>query len=200
MPHSINCACGQVRGEVMLLKRQHRCRCYCKDCQSFAYFLKPSPTMLDPHGGTPVIQTLATALSFSQGQEHLACLRLTPNGLLRWYTSCCQTAIGSTADNHKIAYLALAETCLQPQDAASLQEHFGDCSTLVNTASAHTDANLSNRGLWPMLHRLTPMILWAWLSGHYRQSLLFDNDGKPTVTPVVLDATQHAKLRQKLPQ
>lgn len=40
-----------------------------------------------------------------QAAENLACLRLTDKGLLRWYSTCCQTPIGNTSANWKISFV-----------------------------------------------------------------------------------------------
>jgi len=76
---------------------QNRCVCYCRDCQAFAHFLGKVDAILDERGGSEIIQVLPRNLTFTQGIELLACMRLTEKGLLRWYAACCNTPIGKHA-------------------------------------------------------------------------------------------------------
>jgi hypothetical protein len=69
--------------------------CYCDDCQAFAHHLGRAD-LLDAHGGTDIVQVAPASLTFSEGQRRIAGLRLTPNGLYRWYANCCNTPLGNT--------------------------------------------------------------------------------------------------------
>ena len=83
-----------VKGTVRELASANQVVCYCKDCQMYALFLGRESDILDEHGGTHVLQLLPKNVAFTQGTEALACVRLSENGLLRWYASCCKTPIG----------------------------------------------------------------------------------------------------------
>jgi hypothetical protein len=96
MIHLLQCRCGTLKGHVSRSHVANRCVCYCRDCQAFAHFLGRADEILDASGGTDVIQTRAANVVFTEGKEALACMRLTPNGLLRWYSTCCNTPIGNT--------------------------------------------------------------------------------------------------------
>jgi Family of unknown function (DUF6151) len=61
--------------------------------------------ILDVHGATDVIQTSPAQLTLTQGQEFLACMRLTEKGLLRWYAACCSTPIGNTLPNYRMSFV-----------------------------------------------------------------------------------------------
>ena len=52
--------------------------------------------LLDAHGGTDIVQIAPSSLSFVQGQDKIAGVRLTPKGLFRWHTTCCNTPVGNT--------------------------------------------------------------------------------------------------------
>ncbi len=52
--------------------------------------------VLDERGGSQIIQVPPKNLTFTQGREVLASMRLTEKGLLRWYAGCCNTPIGNT--------------------------------------------------------------------------------------------------------
>lgn len=94
----LECECKKVSGVIHSASPQsgNHLICYCKDCQAFANHLDPQSTTLNQYGGTRIYQCCSGSLEITQGQEHIACLRLTEGGLYRWYTSCCNTPIGNT--------------------------------------------------------------------------------------------------------
>ena len=93
----LRCRCGEVRGLVTNASPNagNRVICYCDDCQAFLHHLDRTD-LLDVHGGTDIVQVAPASLSFVQGQECIAGVRLTPRGLYRWYASCCKTPVGNT--------------------------------------------------------------------------------------------------------
>jgi hypothetical protein len=93
----LRCRCGEVRGVVSnpSQKSANRVVCYCDDCQAFAYQIDRAD-LLDAHGGTDIVQVAPGSLSFVRGQDKIAGVRLTPKGLFRWYTTCCNTPMGNT--------------------------------------------------------------------------------------------------------
>jgi hypothetical protein len=93
----LRCRCGEVRGLVAnpSPRTVNRVICYCDDCQAFAHQLC-RVDLLDAQGGSDIVQVAPAALKFVQGQHRIVGLRLSPNGLFRWYTSCCNTPVGNT--------------------------------------------------------------------------------------------------------
>ena len=93
----VRCRCGKVRGSVTNASPRtvNRVVCYCDDCQAFAHQLGRAD-LLDAHGGTDIVQVAPASLKFVQGQPNIAGLRLTPNGLFRWYAGCCNSPLGNT--------------------------------------------------------------------------------------------------------
>ena len=73
----------------------NRVLCYCDDCQAFLHHLRRAD-LLDPHGGTDIVQVAPASFAFRRGKEHIAGLRLTAKGLYRWYATCCRTPLGNT--------------------------------------------------------------------------------------------------------
>jgi Family of unknown function (DUF6151) len=92
----VRCRCGEVRGIVTDPSPQtvNRVICYCDDCQAYAHQLGRAD-LLNAKGGSDIIQLAPAALSFTKGQDRIAGLRLTPKGLYRWYTRCCNTPVGT---------------------------------------------------------------------------------------------------------
>ena len=93
--------CAAVAGRCVAWRQTcrrasvNRIVCYCDDCQAFAHQIGRAD-LLDPQGGSDIVQLAPAALSFTQGQHHIVGLRLKPNGLYRWYASCCNTPVGNT--------------------------------------------------------------------------------------------------------
>jgi hypothetical protein len=93
----LRCRCGEVRGLVSdpSPRTVNRVVCYCDDCQAFAHQIGRAD-LLNAQGGSDIVQVAPATLSFMQGQERIVGLRLTPKGLFRWHTSCCNTPVGNT--------------------------------------------------------------------------------------------------------
>lgn len=91
---TFSCTCGRVHGTVhdVAPNRGNHVKCYCRSCQTSARVLHCEES-LDGMGGTSIYQTIPSKVSFDGGLDHLACLRLSPKGLLRWYASCCDAPL-----------------------------------------------------------------------------------------------------------
>lgn len=100
--YPLRCQCGTVRAVLAHPARGNRVVCYCHDCRAFAHVLDQASRVLDERGGSEISQVLPKNLTFTQGTEALACLRLTPKGLLRWHSACCRTPIGNTLATGKM--------------------------------------------------------------------------------------------------
>jgi len=201
MEHKIQCRCAKVQGKLSRPVRLTRTVCYCQDCQVFAHFLQQPTEILNAQGGTDIIQTLPCYLHFSQGSEYLACVRLSPTGLLRWYTSCCQTAIGNTLPDQKKSFVGLIHCCLQPQAPATLDSSFGPVRAVVNTAGARGDSPVAAFGLPKVLWTIIRMMLLARLSGGYKNTPFFHaQTGLPVVEPRVLTKAERQALQAAVQQ
>lgn len=112
------CRCGQVRGTVANASRRtvNRVICYCADCQAFAHELGRAD-LLDVYGGSDIIQVAPAALTFTQGRENIVGLRLSPNGLYRWHTRCCNTPLGNTV-SPRIPFVGIEAHGFDNPDAA----------------------------------------------------------------------------------
>jgi hypothetical protein len=160
--------------------------CYCGDCQAFAQALGQADRVLDARGGSEIIQTLPKNLTLTQGLDALACLRLTPKGLFRWYAGCCRTPIGNTLPTRNLSFVGLLHSCLQSSDV-SLDEAFGPVTTWVNTRSAKGEPKPPQVGANKMLGWFFRTALTARFNGDYKRTPFFHPEtGAPVVTPVVL--------------
>lgn len=185
MSHPIKCMCGSLKGSVVNLTSANRCVCYCKDCQSFAHFLEHDQTILNDAGGTDILQTSPGNVRFSSGIENLACIKLSEKGLLRWYARCCNTPIGNTPANMKIAFVGLVHNCLNGESGLS-EDTFGPVRAVVNTGSAVGEPK--SQGMPMYLFRVIAMLLRARVNGSYKETPFFNTTtGEPIVSPKVLN-------------
>lgn len=182
--HNISCKCGAVRGRVLDGSPSNRVRCYCTDCQAFGRYFGAAAGVLDAHGGTEIVQVAQSRLHIDSGLDQLACLRLSPRGLLRWYARCCNTPLGNTLPNPKVSLIGLVHSCM---DHASLDRDFGDRVADVNTDSALGDPRPRKRGLAGTIGRFLVMTAKDRVSGRYRRSPLFTREGRPVADPQLLD-------------
>lgn len=135
MPHPLQCRCGNIRGHVDRPELAIRAVCYCGSCQAYAHYLGHPADILDSQGGPDVMQVLPKNVTFTQGADTLACLRLTERGLLRCYADSCKTPIGNTLDNSKISFVRLLHSCLDTT-GVSVDGSFGGVRARVNTEGA----------------------------------------------------------------
>ncbi len=186
----IKCRCGSFRGIARGVSREagNRLICYCDDCQSFAEFLGRADEILDTHGGTDIFQMSPARLEIVAGKEHLACIRLTPKGVFRWYTDCCKTPVGNTLPTGRIAFVGLIHSCMQT-GGKSREEALGPVHARINARyakgdrselDAHDRVPLSVlvRVVWKLLH-------WR-LRGDRHRSPFFDTTGAVTSVPRAL--------------
>jgi Family of unknown function (DUF6151) len=196
--HPLQCRCGTLKGYVDTAKPVNRAVCYCKDCQAFAHYLGRPSEILDSNGGTDVIQTIPAKVTFTQGRETLACMRLSEKGLVRWYANCCNTPIGNTAANYRISFVGLIHNCLEAP-VASLSESFGPVRMRSFTKNAKTKVKGSPFGMVPGILRLIAMMLRARLNGAYKCTPFFvANTGVPIMAPKILTDSEREAIYKDL--
>jgi uncharacterized protein DUF6151 len=197
--HPLQCRCGAVKGSLADAGKANHVVCYCRDCQAFAHFLGEADAILDERGGSDIIQVLPKRVTFSQGADKLACMRLTGKGMLRWYASCCRTPIGNTLATPKLAFIGLLHTCLEAGGGPSLRDAFGPVRVYVYTKRARGEAKRKDQGQGAMLAWFFGTVLPARFNGDYRVTPFFDvATGTPIATPRVLSAEEHAQLMSSL--
>ena len=199
---SLRCSCGALKGVAHGIAPDtgNHAVCYCDDCQSFAHFLGRPGQLLDPQGGTEVFQMSAAEIALTAGREHLACMRLSPRGLTRWYAGCCNTPLGNTPSSGGIPFIGLINRCVEPpDDDPKLEKSFGPIRGWVGRKFAHGDVAAIPRGK-PTLFVVMRFIRFAlgWrLRGDQRRSPFFDpRTLTPVVTPRVLTLDERNALRR----
>ncbi|GEN26132.1 hypothetical protein HCU01_40810 [Halomonas cupida] len=193
MIHPVQCRCGAFRARLEGRGPHNRVICYCADCQAFARALDKASETLDSQGGTEVVQVMQSRLRLEQGEEHLAVLRLSESGMLRWYAACCATPIGNTMFNPRMSFIGLVHTCLDP---ARMDTDFGPGVAVANVKSALGEPKPQTRGFLGVLVRLVWIMASGYIRGSWRGSPLFDESGSPRAIPRTLTAEELANARR----
>ena len=193
--HHIQCRCGNVQGRVSPKGLSNRVKCYCADCQAFAHFLGNEKDILEEQGGTEIVQLAQPCVHFDKGLEHLGIMRLSPKGLLRWHTTCCNTPIGNTLANPKTVFVGLVSNIL---DKKSMDADFSSKVSLVNTDAALGNPKPKSNGLMISLLKVLWLAVSHQFGKRYLQSSFFNQEGKPIVNPNVIPKEQAIALKQKV--
>lgn len=185
----VRCSCGSVRGVARELgpAQVNRVQCYCKFCATFADVLGRSEDMLDERRGSDIFQMSPRKLELHEGLEHLACLRLTRTGAMRFYASCCNTPIANTIANSKVPFMGVSPLMIPWQELGKTREEvLGPVAARVNGRFEPSEAKAKRartRDLMRMLVGLAPKMLRWGLRGDLAHSPLVDAKGRPKVEP-----------------
>jgi hypothetical protein len=194
--HPLQCRCGSLQGYVETQGPANRSLCYCNDCQAFARYLGRPNEILDSNGGTDVIQTLPALVTLTQGQEVLACMRLSDRGLLRWYAKCCNTPIGNTVADFRVSFIGLIHNCLEIS-GPPLGDSFGPVRMWSFTKHAKTQVKSGALSMLPGIVRILGIILRARITGAYKRTPFFiPGTGLPVVSPKILNAEERQAVYQ----
>jgi hypothetical protein len=193
----LQCRCGAVRAVARGVTPEigNHCVCCCDDCQAFAKFLGRAADVLDANGGTDIFQLSPARLEFTQGVDRVACMRLTPKGLARWYASCCNTPIGNTMATPGVPFVGLIRAFI-PEPASGALGPIRS-RTFRKFAIGDRDAiPPDNQPLWRMFLRVMGLVLGWRLRGDHKRSPFFDAaTGAPIAAPRVLTEQERAALR-----
>ncbi|MGA9435472.1 MAG: DUF6151 family protein [Roseobacter sp.] len=180
-----SCDCGALEGVLHDVNPGNVCHliCYCRDCRAFARHMGQLKS-LEPGGGSPLVQVLPARIELTAGREHIACLKLSPKGLHRWYAACCKTPLANTVATSKIPLAGMWR-----HNFSSI-EGFGPVVTLGFTKMAQSGGPRRDKGLYRMLGGLAKRSLASFLAGNMRRNPFFAADGMPVVAPVVLTKSE----------
>jgi Family of unknown function (DUF6151) len=195
--HPLHCRCGTLQGRVdHPHKAISRGVCYCRDCQAYARVLGDPGDVLDAMGGTDVVATFQRHVAFTAGLDALACLSLTPRGLLRWYARCCDTPIGNTTRNRLMPYIGVVHTCLGSDGA--IGRTFGPVRMRVNTATAKGNPGPMRLGTLHAVGRFAVLVARARLSRAQAPTPFFTDDARPVVEPRIVGREERERAMAAL--
>lgn len=196
----IQCECGKFRAQLEKFpdNTPGRLVCYCDDCQTYLHHLN-RPDLLDPAGGTEVIPAYPSEITILEGREVLRCLRLSPQGLYRWYTGCCNTPVANTRPGFPWVGILHRVYCVN--DSHSLEKTFGPIKSRIEGRFAKgslpsgTAAGIDFKGFITVL----PFLLKGVLMSKAKNSPFFQKVGQtPIVPPLVLSFDERNAIRRRL--
>ncbi len=191
MSISLKCRCGAFEGEITEVSHalNKRSVCLCRDCQAFAQYLGYPPGMLDPNGGTEVVPFHPAKIKFTRGIENLNCVRLSSDGMIRWYTQCCKTPIANTMTSAKLPFAGVIHSILVSPDLGPVYARFNG-KYGYGTLPPGTLKNASLKIIVNSLRFLATGVIRQL----QKPSPFFNAAGKPTVEPTVLSDAQYDDL------
>lgn len=182
---ALECRCGKVKGVATNITPAsgNRVVCCCKDCQAFAGKLGRAE-LLDQFGGSEIYQTSQAQVRIEEGADQLQCLRLSPKGLLRWYTGCCNTPVGNTVS----ASMPFVGVFTDLMKGVNTDEVLGPVRAYVQTQYAIGKPDYPHSAekfpLGITLRIMRKMLGWK-VRGMHKPSAFFQEDGAPVTKPVV---------------
>lgn len=188
MDIDLKCACGAVEGVALNVtpSNGNLVVCCCSDCQAFASYLEHENGIVDEFGGTKIYQTSQSQLKISKGSEHLRRIRLSPKGLNRWYTDCCNTPIGNTL-SAGIPLVGIIHNFISTTE--DVDNRLGPVLAHVQTKHALGTPDYPNGAEgFPVgitLRMIRKMLIWK-IRGKNKPSAFFDQDGKAVIKAKVL--------------
>ena len=188
----MRCNCGDLEGVARGLSPDAGLRvvCYCDDCQAFAHHLGCADHVLDSSGGTEIFQLSPARLQFQTGA--LACLRLTPGGMIRWYAPCCSAPIGNTFATGRLPFVGLITSILDTDEPP-----LGPVLARVQVKFATGEVTGKTFPQAPprLVAKLMGRIAIGSVRGEQRRSPFFDRQSlEPVVPPHVLTTVERASL------
>ena len=183
----IQCDCSKFQAELTGFPKNTpgRLFCYCNDCQSYLKKLGRED-LLDAYGGTQIIPVYPSEISIISGKELLVCNRLSPNGLNRWSTSCCNSPIANTKAG--FPWAGMVHNVFTKQDPKFLENWgpiksrtFGKCATGNPTFEITPKVSIKDMLV------VVPFIIRGKFKRAHKNSIFFKNDQKtPSIEPRLL--------------
>lgn len=81
--------------------------CYCRSCRAADIHLRGDETGLTQDKAVEIFHTTPDHLIIHKGREHLAAIRLTPKGPVRWYATCCGAPLWNTTKVPTIPFMGV---------------------------------------------------------------------------------------------
>lgn len=182
----VECTCGEVQGSIENFPKHTpgRLVCYCNDCQKFLEKINRTD-LLDECGGTEIIPVYPKDFKFIKGKDKLKCLRLTPKGLFRWYTSCCNTPFGNMTPGFPwigLLNVVFKNTNITQELGKVRSRVCGKYATKTPPKGTPTNMNLGS------VFAVGPYLLKGFILKKSIPSDFFEEDGKtPIVVPTICE-------------
>jgi len=193
----LKCKCGKVKGMatgVSPASGNHG-RCTCIDCRAFIRFLERAE-ILDEDGGTELFQFTPSQIQITFGGELLRCVRLSPKGMIRWFTDCCKTPMGNTMPWPRLPFVGMPILFM---DFAALGKRPEDIlgpitMTGFENQATRPVAKVSGGVKVKVLGKMFWILGTGFVLGRAQPSPFFKADGTTTVPPTLLTKEERGKL------
>lgn len=189
---SLKCKCGEFRAVVrnFAAETSGRAICYCDDCQAYAQALGRPKEILNQSGGTDITPVMPSQFKILSGASHLRLLRLTPDGLNRFFVECCHSPVVN-APGPQIPYLGLV-TALAEDPKLLGRVRFG---LQARYAIGNPPPPKSDKiGLGAMLWMMKFMSR-ALFKGAGKENPFFNKNGQPVAQGRILSHQERESLR-----
>ncbi|MBM1813589.1 DUF6151 family protein [Pseudosulfitobacter pseudonitzschiae] len=183
----ISCDCGAFKAELTHFPAHTpgRLMCYCSDCQLYLKKLGRAE-LLDAFGGTEIIPVYPSEIRVTKGEEHLVCNRLSPEGLFRWSTGCCNSPVGNI--QAKFPWFGILHNAYRAGDDPECLERLGSVRSRIygRDAIGEPPFDISGKlGLKDAL-KVMPFLIRGFVGGKQKPSPFFKEGWEPTVQPRLL--------------
>jgi len=174
----------------------NRVVCYCDDCQAFAQQLGRAD-LLDAQGGSDIVQVAPASLTFVKGQDRIAGLRLTPKGLFRYHTTCCNTPVGNTL-SPAIPFVGIVAQAFD-RDGQHADQVFGAPAGAIfgKCAIGEPAAGSTGLNLPLMLRAIAKVLGWRLTGQSWPHPFFRSNSREPMFPLTVLSPDRREALREK---
>ncbi len=194
----LQCTCGQFQGQVEVSRPlNRRFVCLCNDCQAYAHYLDRVDQMLDQNGGTDIVPVFPARMKITRGLENLTVVRLSDDGIYRWYTKCCKSPIANTPPA-KLPYIGLFSQTLKFADGkAGLEKALGSVFARVNGKYGipPLPPGTAKNSTLPVAFWVSAFMAIGYLKGLRSPSPFIDSKtGKPILEPKVLSDPEYYAL------
>ena len=186
---TVRCQCGafQARLRGADATNGNHGLCYCTDCQAFARHLGQFGVATDAKGGTEIYQTQPARVEILAGKDQLALLQLAPKGLYRWYAKCCNTPICNMVGNPKFSFAGfLVANIAEP-------EALGPIRFRYKSEQALEPVSEPSGSMIGFIARTVRAIAAERISGRWKKTPFFGEDGRAIVKPYVLSEAEREK-------
>lgn len=196
----IQCECGKFKAELTGFPKNTpgRVACYCDDCQTYLHHIGRTD-LLDSAGGTEIVPVYPCEVKILQGAEFLKCLRLYPNGMDRWLTTCCNTPVGNGRPG--FPWVGVLHRVYNVKDPTFLERTLGPIKSRIlgRFAKGTPPSGTSSRLAFKDVRIVTPFLLKGFFLRKAKNSPFYEKDGKtPAKAPDIVPKERRISLRCEL--
>ncbi len=183
---AFSCQCGKLTGRITRdgARLATHAECFCHDCRAAQlYFGQPDPAP----GPVEVFQIAPEEFVIETGHEHLAAMKLSPNGMLRWYAKCCNAPLATTPRGPKFPFAGVI--------AARIADNSALGPITTRGFIPQPNGKQKHEGLGPAIIGLVRRVAKSRLSGSWKKTPFFDPaTGEPVVPPKLIDKSERDAL------